>query len=362
MPFTIEIIDGATARYARERDRYVKLAARVADICQAFILEGDAVRAQVTSRTKTPQSFRTKLERFSRRADRNYATVDEVFGQGGISDFAGVRIATYRPEDEERVRRRICDLFCGPDGGAIDVDLKNKLNPTEAQFYRATHCQVFLRGENLAGIYDNLRGASCEVQICSMMAHVWNEIEHDIGYKPDGGGPDPTERGLLEALGHLARSGDATITRLLEANQQRLRARQGEFSDVHDFVARLRDRFPRADLSVNAGQAYDAVRRLGLLSPDRFEAELGAAALDEATARKTIESFNRFAREGGRTDATLNAASADLLTVGLLPLLSERRSVDKPDGADRLSEGRLSQLVDVWREMTSAPYERSAAG
>lgn len=344
MPFLAEVIEGAAARYERERDRYIKLAGRVADICQASIIEGDAVRAQVTSRTKTPQSFRGKLDRFSRRADRNYASVDEVFD--GIGDFAGVRIATYRPEDEDRVRQRVCELFCGPDGGAVSVDPKNKLDPGEAQFYRATHCQVFLREEDLAGIYDNLRGASCEVQICSMMAHVWNEIEHDIGYKPDGGGPDAAERGLLEALGHLTRSGDATITRLLEANQQRLRSRQGEFSDVHDFVARLRDRFPRADLSVNAGQAYDAAQRLGLKSPDAIEQMVGG--LDEAGARGSIERFNKFARDTGRSDATLNAASADLVTVALLPHLIGRSSTDRSDG--RIKSGRLSLLVDVWRE------------
>ena len=348
MPFTADIIDGAAARYERERDRYIKLAGRVADICQASIVEGDAVRAQVTSRTKTPQSFRGKLDRFSRRPDRNYVTVDEVFE--GISDFAGVRIATYRPEDEERVRQRICELFCGQDGGLVHIDPKNKLDPVQAQFYRATHCQVFLREEDLAGIYDNLRGASCEVQICSMMAHVWNEIEHDIGYKPDGSGPDAAERGLLEALGHLTRSGDATITRLLDANQQRLRSRQGEFSDVHDFVARLRDRFPRADLSVNAGQAYDAAVRLGLKSPDAIEAAVGAPAFDEATGRLAIEAFNKFARDAGKSDATLNAASADLVTVRLLPLLSDRSPTERSDGG-RLKSGRLSLIVDVWRDM-----------
>jgi hypothetical protein len=31
MPFTKEVIEGAAARYERERDRYIKLAGRVAD-------------------------------------------------------------------------------------------------------------------------------------------------------------------------------------------------------------------------------------------------------------------------------------------------------------------------------------------
>lgn len=59
-------------------------------------------------------------------------------------------------------------LFCGSDGGAIDIDLKDKLKPAAGQFYRATYCQVHLPGD-LVGNYENLRGASCEIQICSMM-------------------------------------------------------------------------------------------------------------------------------------------------------------------------------------------------
>lgn len=129
MPFSVDVIEGAAERYERERDRYIKLAGRVPDICQASIVEGDAVRAQVTSRTKTPQSFRGKLDRFSRRPDRNYATVEEVFD--GIGDFAGVRIATYRPEDEVRVRQRVCELLCGP-SVAVKVSYKAQGNSFRA--------------------------------------------------------------------------------------------------------------------------------------------------------------------------------------------------------------------------------------
>ena len=213
MPIADIVIRDAVARYDRERDRYLKLAARVSDICRSSIVEDNAIRAQVTFRTKTVRSFEGKLKRFARRADKNYTSVDEVFA--GVGDFAGVRIATYRPEDERRVTDEIKKLFEGESSSDVFVDKKDKLAVNSYQFYRATHCQVFLRDEDLVGHYENLRGTSCEVQVCSMMAHVWNEIEHDIGYKPEGGGPGDAEKGLLEALGHLTRSGDAAITRLL---------------------------------------------------------------------------------------------------------------------------------------------------
>lgn len=345
MAISDDVIEGAVARYERERDRYIKLASRVADICLAQIIEGDAIRAQVTFRTKTSQSFRGKLVRFSKRDDKNYETVDAVFE--GIGDFAGVRVATYRPEDEQKVAERLRELFAGPKDGAIDVDLKNKLDPTNCEFYRATHCQVFLKPEDLVGNYGNLRGASCEIQICSMMAHVWNEIEHDIGYKPAGGGPTQTERGLLEMLGHLTRSGDAAITRLLEANEQRMKRQTGEFTDVHDFVARMRPTFPKADLSVNAGQAYDAVLRLKLTSPDALHTAVDD--FKETPARRRIDKFNAFAQEIGRSEVMMNASSADLITVLLLPLLAPFQDAH-PDTLSRPRSGRLAQVVEVWRQ------------
>ena len=34
----------------------------------------------------------------------------------------------------------------------------------------------------MIGTYANVSDVPCEVQVCSMMSHVWNEIEHDLGY------------------------------------------------------------------------------------------------------------------------------------------------------------------------------------
>src|SRR5688572_12772660 len=98
MAISEEVIQKAVSRYDRERDRFLKLASRVADLCRSAVVEDNAIRAQVTSRTKTVRSFESKLRRFGRRPDKDFPTVDDVFLK--IGDFAGVRIATYRPEDE----------------------------------------------------------------------------------------------------------------------------------------------------------------------------------------------------------------------------------------------------------------------
>ncbi len=344
MPISEKVISAAVARYDRERDRYLKLAARVSDICRTSIVEDNAIRAQVTFRTKTVRSFEGKLKRFSRRQDKNYATVDDVFA--GVGDFAGVRIATYRPEDEQRVTEEIRKLFEGESGGDVYVDKKDKLAVNSYQFYRATHCQVFLRNEDLIGNYENLRGTSCEIQVCSMMAHVWNEIEHDIGYKPEGGGPGEAEKGLLEALGHLTRSGDAAITRLLAANAARMQENVGDFVDIHDFVAQLRPYFPSSDLSVNAGQAFDTAVQLGLNSVAKLKEAVGEEALTPETSTSRIEAFNKYLVSVESGEYALNPVSADAVTVALLH--SFAGNIVEGNSTDR-TKSRPARIFEIAR-------------
>lgn len=362
MAISDKVIQEAVARYDRERDRYIKLASRVADLCRSAVIEENAIRAQVTSRTKTVRSFEGKLRRFARRPDKVLPTLDDVFAQ--IGDFAGVRIATYRPEDESRVAELVMALFCGPDGGAIDIDLKDKLKPAAGQFYRATHCQVHLPESELVGNYENLRGASCEVQICSMMAHVWNEIEHDIGYKPEGEGPSEAELGLLESLGHLTRAGDATITRLLAANIARMTEQTGDFTDIHDFVARLRPYFPEADLSVNAGIAFDEAEALGLRSIDRIRAELGEAALTPDLAQQRIAAFNAFLGREGQSEFMLNPASADLFTIAMLDAYVDAIAANHSGGRGKGRPPRiyyLARAYQAFKKGESAANDTEAA-
>lgn len=311
-----KVIADAVVRYGRERDRYLKLAARVADIAAVDIVEKNTIRAQVTSRTKSVRSFEGKLRRFAKSGKKSFASVDEIFI--GIGDFSGIRIATYRPEDQELVQQEVCRVFKGQDGAEVIPDPKDVPDFKAAKFYRAVHCQVCLPEEELIGEYENLRDTSCEIQICSMMAHVWNEIEHDIAYKPEGSGPGVVEKGLLASLGHLTCSGDAMITRLLEATELRLREQTGDFTDVHDFVARLRKEFPGLELSVNAGVAFEISQLIDLTNPDRVVQNAGSLKKDLAKSQARLAAFNDYMQNLGSSELQLNARSADVLTVALL--------------------------------------------
>lgn len=345
MSISVDTIRDAVARYDRERDRYLKLAGRVSDLCRINVIEENAVRAQITFRTKTVKSFQGKLERFSKRPEKNFPDIDAVFAN--IGDFAGVRIATYQPEDVPKVAEMVCALFDGAGGRPVVPEPKDKL--IEGNFYRATHCDVFLRDEDLVGNYENLRGTSCEVQICSMMAHVWNEIEHDIGYKPSGTGAGDVELGMLESLGHLTRSGDAVITRLLAATEARLESNKGEFVDVHDLVAQLRSSFPAADLAVNAGQAYDEARLLDLVSTTAIKERLGEEALDASVAEDRIERFNDFLARDGSVAYSLNKHSADVLIVAMLHALAPQIEANHPISRGKGRPPRVFHLARLYQ-------------
>lgn len=313
MPFDPKLIEPAVDRYRRERDRYIKLADRIAELCRNDICQENAVRAQVTFRVKSIASFEAKLRRFLRKENKNFQTVDDVFAE--ISDLAGVRIATYRQEDLRTVVEAVQQVFIGPEGHGVDIDEKDRHKDDPDNFYVATHAQVALPEEELIGTYDNLNDVTCEIQICTMMAHVWNEIEHDIGYKPEGKGPSDLEQNLLVMLGHNVRSGDVMISQLLAANEARADEPDSAFQDVHDFVARVRTNYEVRDFSKHSGQLFEQICSLSLTDPEALTRSIEAHNQNFASQR--ISAFNTYLARKGDINIGLDSQSSDIVLVQL---------------------------------------------
>jgi ppGpp synthetase/RelA/SpoT-type nucleotidyltranferase len=149
MPLNEQIIKDAVERYWREIDRYSKLASFVANECQQ-IVRANVVRATVQWRPKDKGGLEKKLKRYLsdplERASIN--TVDDVFTR--VGDLAGVRVATYVETDRDKIVVEIEKHFDGASlGGKVVVDKKDKVG----SLYRATHCQVKLRKEDLVAQY-----------------------------------------------------------------------------------------------------------------------------------------------------------------------------------------------------------------
>lgn len=370
MPFDQNLIPSVVARYRRERDRYVKLADRVAEICREDVCEQNAIRAQVTFRVKTEKSLEAKLRRLSNAEERNYTTTDEIFAN--LSDLAGVRISAYQEQDCEQIATRLEGVFRGHQSNVdmdadIDIDHKDKKTPYNENYYRAIHAQVFLINDQLVGTYDNVGDISCEIQICTMLAHVWNEIEHDIGFKPELGEPSQEEKYHLDQFGKLVRQGDLTVTSLIAAYERRVSIKpenEGHevnvqsFVDVHDFVTRMVDFADGAmpKFAANSGQFFNLLVDLDLASPKTLSEQL--PSFDPAKTRTAIDQLNEHLIKEGTDDLHVHADTSDLLLIGLLDRIPDEIKTELKGRAGR-GKGRPSRLHRIaMRYLSSKPNEK----
>ena len=319
----------AVARYQREYDRYLKLCSRVADICRYEVVEANAIRAHVTYRAKGHKSLETKLRKFAQTGKKSMPNVESVFEQ--VRDLAAVRVATYVQTDERKVTDAIARRFAGVNGGPVVIDLKDKHATDPQNFYRATHLEVYLPSQDLVGTYSNVAGVPCEIQVCSMMAHVWNEIEHDIGYKPTGD-LSLVEKQILVSLGHQTRSGDGMISQLLAATDARNAEQTAAFSDVYDFVARARRWFPSVDFATNAGPLFEELQLLRLNTPGGIQKQIGDFASVGDRSLAVLREFSASLQRRGETRYVLEDDSADRLLVLLLPKVAQHIVSNHPTG------------------------------
>jgi ppGpp synthetase/RelA/SpoT-type nucleotidyltranferase len=349
-----DTIKNAVLRYHREYDRYLKLSARVAEICRFEIVEGNAIRAQVTFRAKSPKSLEAKLRRFGASGRKNLPDVQSVFDE--VRDLAAVRIATYEQRHEDQVVQLVCRRFVDLRAATPNSERKDKNAADNNNFYRATHIEAFLPEADVIGTYANVADVPCEIQVCSMMAHVWNEIEHDLGYKPLTGSLSDQERGLLVSLGFAVRQGDITIANLFAETERRQREHGGLFTDVYDFVARVRGWFPDTDFGRNAGPLYEALQPVRLVSPESIRKLITIPEPMTEAAQNALDEFARKLAASGETRFILDRNSSDILLVLLLPRVANYIGASS---GDAVSDGvaRLRWFAARFQELSKVESE-----
>lgn len=355
MPLSPEDIQNAVLRYEREYDRYVKLADVVYERCLR-IVEETGLRATVQRRTKKPQSLRKKLLKIQRKipADPRFSSVDDVFANMG--DLAAVRVGPYLESDRAKIveeLKRAFD-FTPPTPGHPNPDDKNRNE--RAKHYRAVHCQVLLRAEDAQGQNSNLAGTSCEVQVCSMLAHVWNEIEHDLGYKPETGALSERELDCLDALGQLVRAGDVIIKTLLDANRERVVASERPFGNQFDFMARMQKQFPNApEFHNHAAQLFDVLLEYGLDSPNKIrDALLGEGDGYQQKAKDLVEKLKTYVDGVGDGVVTVDTNTSDQLAMLLLEKKVDDLLSRYPAGRGMGRPMRLVSLAKRFKDMKAA--------
>jgi hypothetical protein len=271
-----------------------------------------------------------------------------------MGDLAAVRVSPYLEADRGRIVEGLKQAF------DFAPETPGRRNPDErnatgrAKHYRAIHCQVLLKTEDLKDLNSNLAGTSCEIQVCSMLAHVWNEIEHDIGYKPHGPLSE-YELDCLEALGELAKAGDAVIKTLLEANRERVFASETQFGNRFDFMTRMQKDFPQAtEFPLHAAQLFDVLLEFGLDSPVKIRDALlqGTDYVERAIGLATrLQAYIGELRDGV---VGIDLKSSDVLAVLFLEKNSAEFLRRHPAGRGMGRPMRLVSLAKRFEDMNAA--------
>jgi ppGpp synthetase/RelA/SpoT-type nucleotidyltranferase len=351
MPLSDETISSAVKQYRRAFDCYEKLCKFVATKCERDIIRANTLRAGVTSRAKTPIKLMGKLQK-KYKEEQNLNTVEDALDR--VSDLAGVRISTYLEADRERVVQEIAKLFDGPKGGSVVIERKDK----DGTFYRATHCQVALKKEDLEEPNDNLEGLTCEIQVCSLLAHVWNELEHDLVYKPTTGGLSNHENESLKILGNLTLSGDVVIKQLFDANAERVKeARQDGvvFQNVYDFVTRTGDAFPgRKEFGRNAGQLFEDLLELKYDTKAKIRSKFLTEGYAERSATLLTQLQQYIVQQNDET-VQIDPDSSDALLVLLLDACLEQVLELHPMGRGMGRPPRIASFATRFKQMKDQP-------
>ncbi|CAI7628998.1 unnamed protein product [Penicillium pancosmium] len=186
-----------------------------------------------------------------------FQTPAEMFAS--LQDFGGMRISLYFPGDVERVASilqdhlqviKVTNKRQGSGGRArrmqelIDYlqtpkfDKEKIKHPTTVTHseqdvfsrtfsgYKATHFVVKLRDEDIPDDRrDAWKDVVVEIQVGTLVMHVWSEIEHDMIYKPldsQGEGISNDEERLLDLINGIVLTGEAALQQLEASTAKRL--------------------------------------------------------------------------------------------------------------------------------------------
>lgn len=315
----------------------------------------NAIRATYQWRFKDETRLAGKIER--KRIELEKGGVAEPGTIEGwlalLTDLAAVRVMTYEESERPHAAARIAEKFLDSAGAnPPEPKVRDVIDFGSGKFYRATHLLVTLPKEDLVNAnLSNLDGVICEVQVCSLLAHVWNEIEHDLVYKQFSGTPGESEVNLLKALGNETIAGDAVISELIKATGTRSKQQSDPFVDVYDFVSRTRELFPNAtSYAENAGQLYEELGRLGVSNVEKVRELIGENP--EATASARLEQLVGSLTRDDKELLKLNRASSDLMLMGVLP--SKAQDIIDAHPAGR-GIGRPPRIASIARRFKDLP-------
>lgn len=201
------------AEYKGRYHQFRELATQVGERCKKTT-SSEGILATVSWRAKSLDSFSAKV----RQKKFKMRILEGVSWWEAIQDLAAVRICTYRDSDRSRVVEILSKTMAVDNGSIVVLDETRARETGRRRWYSGTHLQVRLPTSLLEEDDKALAELTCEVQICSLLSHAWNEVEHDIGYKAPYGLSDELDL-LLCQLGECKSQGDELVERILTESE-----------------------------------------------------------------------------------------------------------------------------------------------
>lgn len=175
--------------FKSSRPLYEMFSKKIEEILLDIFANENIEYHQVTSRTKSIESFNKKLE------------IKKYKEHSQLTDLTGIRIITYVQDTIPLVRNLIEQHF--------EIDEKNSADKSidlgiDRVGYKSVHYVCGFKEDRL-GLpeFEKFRGCKFEIQIRTILQHSWAEIEHDRNYKFGGKLKDDLQRRLKLLAGLL---------------------------------------------------------------------------------------------------------------------------------------------------------------
>ncbi len=196
------------------------------------LLEAEGIKAMVEARTKSIDSFATKIKKKS----YNKLITD-------VTDLSGIRIIAYSLDDVERIASIVNREFV--------IDLEKSINKAKVldvdRFgYLSQHFVVKVRTDRSKLLeWADLTDLCAEIQVRTVLQHAWAAISHFLDYKQEIDIPKEIRRKLfrLSALFELA---DEELTALI--------SEVGIISD--QYKQQIQKQITKIEINVDSLRAY----------------------------------------------------------------------------------------------------------
>jgi len=188
----------ATDRYQTVRHTYIDFTQAIYEISKGAVESKEIKVASIEARTKEIESFTKKC---LKRSDNDPEAPKYSDPLSQITDLAGTRIITFFLDTIPPVESLINGEFLVVER----IDKSDLLKAEEKFGYQSIHFLVRLRPEqaNLPK-YQPFTNLTAEIQVRTIVQHVWAEIEHDILYhSPLETVPQEIRRRLMRLAGML---------------------------------------------------------------------------------------------------------------------------------------------------------------